>query len=351
MVTLAVELARAIVATSGPDSVVLFSSRERVAGLPPAPRAVLSPHRGELLNKLRWLPAVESLAGLDAMLYPYWPSPPRRRRGAPPAAVFVHDLAYRLRPREVPWQQRLYLGRLVPAALRTAPAVLVPSESTGRDLVRLHPDLHGVEARIRVVPEGPTPLPAPDPLPAGLRAGFVLAVGTVERRKNYPRLLDAYAALRARRSDVPPLVVAGRPGWGDAATLKRLAASPGVVHLGHVPDSLLAALYDAAAVLAFPSLYEGFGLPLLDAMVRGIPAVVGSEGALPELGGGAVLTVDAGSPGEISRALEVILDNADLRVKLGEEGRRRAAGYTWEHAAALVLAAIEEARRVPGWKS
>jgi len=126
MSTVALELTRAMLAAGRSDGWTLFFSRKRLAGFDSA-QAVPSPSRQEVANKLRWLPSVEAGAHLDAILYPYWPSPPWRSRGAPPAAVFVHDLAFRVRPEEVPWQQRLYMGRLLPRALETAAAILVPS--------------------------------------------------------------------------------------------------------------------------------------------------------------------------------------------------------------------------------
>src|SRR6202011_2152183 len=98
MVTHAVALSRALLTLGGPESFTVFSSRERVPGLPQGYEAVLSPHRHEVANKLLWFPSVEAGSGLDAILYPYWPPPPRRRAGASPAAFFVHDLAFRVRP-------------------------------------------------------------------------------------------------------------------------------------------------------------------------------------------------------------------------------------------------------------
>src|SRR5712691_669460 len=188
MLTVAVELSRALVNARSGDDFVLICSRERPESLRDLDcEAVFTPHRHELAVKARWLPAVEPLLECDAILYPYWPSPPFRRPGAPPAAIFVHDLAFRIRPGEVPWQQRLYFRIFLPRALRQAAAVLVPSESTKHDLLRLYP-LAGLEQRLEVIPEGLTPRAAAGPLPDGVEPGFVLAVGTVEPRKNYPRL-------------------------------------------------------------------------------------------------------------------------------------------------------------------
>ena len=119
--------------------------------------------------KTRWLPTVEPELGCDAILYPYWPSPPFRRSGAPPAAIFVHDLAFRKRPQEVPWQQRAYLGTVLGPSLRQAAAVLVPSESTRRDLLDLY-KIPGLESKVEVIAEGLPPDVPAGPLPAPLAA-------------------------------------------------------------------------------------------------------------------------------------------------------------------------------------
>jgi glycosyltransferase involved in cell wall biosynthesis len=353
MLTVAVELSKAVVANRGKDEIVLLCSRERPAGLEGLDcEAVLAPYRHEVLLKTRWLPYVESLLDCDAILYPYWPSPPFRRSNAPPAAIFVHDLAFRLTPAEVPWQQRVYMGLMLPAALRQASAVLVPSESTRRDLLEIY-KVEGLEQKVEVVPEGLPPASPAGPLPDAVEPGFILAVGTIEPRKNHARLLAAYRQLRHShlpfiingRPGVPQLVIAGRPGWAYGDTLQRIASEPGVRYLGHVDEPTLSALYESASVLAFPSLYEGFGLPLLEAMSRGLPAVVGSAGALPELARGAAIPVKADDEDEIALALERLLADESLREKLGSEGKRLAADYTWTHAAERTLAVL---RRIGG---
>ncbi|HET7339603.1 MAG TPA: glycosyltransferase family 1 protein [Candidatus Dormibacteraeota bacterium] len=353
MSTVATELTRALVKVGSRDRFVLLCSRER----PPSLRdldceAFFSPYRHELALKSRWLPAVEPQLGADAILYPYWPSPPFRRAGAPPAVVFVHDLAFRLTPSEVPWQQRLYFRAILPHAVRQAAAVIVPSEITRNDLVRLYP-ADQLDAKVHVIHEGLPPAVEPGPLPEGLEPGFVLAVGTVEPRKNYPRLLAAYRQLRGRalpfiingRPGVPQLVIAGRPGWAYGDTLQRIQAEPGVKYVGHVDEPTLEALYQSASVLVFPSLYEGFGLPLLEAMAHGVPAVVSGAGALPELAGGSAITIDAADPGAIAGALERLLADESLRRQLGAEGRRRSQSYTWETAAERALDVLRRASK------
>jgi len=295
MVTLSLELTAAIIEQLAPDDeIVVFASRDRPAGMEAARATfVLSPYRHELMNKLRWLPVVEAQAGLEAILYPYWPSPPRRRRGAPPAVVFVHDLAFKVRPKEVPWQQRAYLGTLFPRSLPAAAGVLVPTEATRADVLQ---GFRVPAERVHVVPEAPAGLGAVEgPLPEGIEPGrYLLAVGTIEPRKNYPRLVAAYRQLRGRLgAAAPDLVVVGRTGWAYGDALDLLRETPGIRLVGHAADAELLALYRNAIALAFPSLYEGFGLPLVEAMREGTPALVGSRGALPEVAAGAALEVEA----------------------------------------------------------
>lgn len=341
MITVATELAKALIANRGKDKYTILCSRERPPELEGLDcEAVFAPYRHEVPLKTRWIPAIEPQLGCDAILYPYWPSPPLRRAGAPPAAVFVHDLAFRITPSEVPWQQRLYMGATLGRSLKEAAAILVPSEATRRDLLLFYRS-PGIEEKIEVVPEGLPPPAAPGPLPEGVEPGYVLAVGTIEPRKNYLRLLAAYRRLRGGtlpfiingRPGMPQLVIAGRPGWAYGDTLIRIRQEPGVKYLGHVDEATLSALYESASVLAYPSVYEGFGLPLLEAMSRGVPAVIGSAGALPELADGAAIAVDAQNEAAIAEALERLLAQPDLRSKLGEEGKSRAASYTWAGAA------------------
>ncbi len=346
MATVSIQLTNAMLAAAGPERrFTLFCSRERPAAVDGADgaRAVLSPHRHEVLNKLRWLPAVEAGAGLEAMLYPYWPCPPRRRASAPPAAMVVHDLAYRVRPGEVPWQQRVYMGSIMPRALRRAASVLTPSEATRRDLLEQYP-LPGLERRVRVVPEGwSLGGTTPGSLPDGLEPGYLLAVGTIEPRKNYPRLLAAYRLLKGR-GQAPPLVVAGRVGWAYGSALDELRGEPGVMLLTGADDGQLRALFQSAGALAYPSLYEGFGLPLLEAMAEGLPALAGDAGALPELAGDAALLVDPTDVEAIAAGLERVLGDAELRSRLADAGRLRASTYTWERAAAVALEVLDAIR-------
>jgi alpha-1,3-rhamnosyl/mannosyltransferase len=136
-------------------------------------------------------------------------------------------------------------------------------------------------------------------------------------------------------------VIAGRPGWNGA----RPPARAGVKLLGHVSDAELAALYANAALLAFPSLYEGFGLPVVDALARGLPALISDRGALPEVAGTAAVAVDPESVDAIEAGLRRLLTDADLRRRLSAAGRRRAARYSWAAAADAVLGILRKIAR------
>src|SRR5258706_4018848 len=186
MLTVAVELSKALVARTGGDDFTLLCSRER----PPALEAlnceaVLSPYRHEVALKTRWLPTIEPQLESDAILYPFWPSPPFRQHDAPPAAIFVHDLAYRIRPQEVPWQQRVYMRAVLGRALRQAAAVLVPSESTRRDVLEHFKDLD-LGSKVMVISEGLPPAVPAGPLPAGFDAGVLPPGGSGPPRQNAP---------------------------------------------------------------------------------------------------------------------------------------------------------------------
>jgi len=335
MVTLAVELARGMLEAA---DLVLFASGARPPGLEQAKAEfVLSPHRHELWNKLSWLPRVEGRCGLDAMFYPYWPSPPRRSAAAPPCAIFVHDLAFRIQSEAVPWQQRLYLGKLLTPALRAAAVVMTPSHTTRQDLLEHFP-LPGLERRVEVIYPGCslTAVAARGVAPE-LGRGFILAVGSIERRKNYRRLIEAYRRLKSP----PPLVVVGRSGWGSSRLRRELELEPGVKLLGHVDDATLRGLYQSAALLVFPSLYEGFGLPLLEAMAEGLPAVVSDAGSLAEVAGGAALLVDPLDPLSLADGMERVLSDRQLAARMTEAGRARAAEFDWQSASRRAFALLE----------
>jgi len=171
-------------------------------------------------------------------------------------------------------------------------------------------------------------------------APFILAFGVIEPRKNLGMLIDAYRLLRDRRKLPHHLVVAGRRGWLWQATIDQAERSPyrdDIHFAGFVAEEDLPTMYSAASVFAFPSLYEGFGLPPLEAMACGTPVVVSKSSSLPEVVGEAGLQVDPQAPDELAAALELLLLDEPLRADLRRRGLERAATFTWQAAATKLL--------------
>jgi glycosyltransferase involved in cell wall biosynthesis len=262
-----------------------------------------------------------------------------------PAVAIVHDLASfdgQLQPnRRSMIVERATLG----LAVRRAAAVIAVSRATADALCARFPKIAG---KVTVALEGVTPELAQAASAAELatlpRAGFVLAVGTLEPRKNLPRLAAAYAALPADLRAAHPLVIAGRIGWRSKDTLTALEAlGDEAVKLGFVSDGALAELYRRCALLCYPSLGEGFGLPVLEAMAAGAAVVTSNVSSLPEVGGDAVAYVDPSSVASITGVLCELLENPARRRELGELGRERARQFSWDRFAATVLGVLEGA--------
>ena len=267
-------------------------------------------------------------------------------RGVPGRLVTtVHDLVPLRFPGLVPWQHRWAVRGLLAGALRRATRVIAVSEATREEILaryRLPPE------KVAVVHEAASPRFRP-PSAAdraalreryGLRAPYLLFVGLLEPKKNVKAVLAAVARLRAARVwDGTELVVAGAAGWGPdpRRTVQRLALDGVVRFLGPVPDADLPALYGDALAFVFPSLWEGFGLPVLEAMATGAPVVASRRGALPEITGGAALLVEP-DPEPLAAALGTILADSGLRARLREAGLARAATFSWERAATETLA-------------
>jgi glycosyltransferase involved in cell wall biosynthesis len=250
----------------------------------------------------------------------------------------VHDLAFDRLPDAYAPGERMYLQLTTRWAAARSRLLIAVSESTREDLVRSY----GVSPeRIRVVPLGVSP-PSVAPAPAerlselGVDGSFVLQVGRIERRKN-----QATALAAVERLDGLTLVVAGPER--DAALAARLRASPCCRVLGLVDQPLLELLYRRASAVVVPSLYEGFGLPVLEALARGKVVVAAKASSLPEVGGDAVLYFqDPEDHEHLARALEAALGDRDLQTRLEGAARARAAMFTWDATAAGVAAVIKE---------
>lgn len=262
------------------------------------------------------------------------------------AVVTAHDLSFVRMPAVFPRAQGMYLRAAMRHAARRARAVIAVSAFTKAELLavyglpesRVHVVHNGVEAACRPLPPAEV---AAWRAAAGLPERYVLAVGTLQPRKNLRLLLEAWPRLAARLPDAPPLVIAGAPGWGDT-DLGGLAARLGVADRvrfpGFIPQAQLPLLYNAAAALALPSRYEGFGLPVAEAMACGCPAVVATGSSLTEVAGDAALHAPPDDAEAWAAALARLLSDDDLAATLRRRGLARAAAMTWERAAAATAA-------------
>ena len=256
--------------------------------------------------------------------------------------VTIHDLAFEHEPDafRARWL-RLYRAGMR-ATARRAHAILVPSRSAADDLT----------ARAGVAPERVhvTPLAAREPTPEspdelerlaalGVRPPYVLFVGTIERRKNLVRLVRSHRRLVSE--GLPhSLVLNGSPGWGADAVEREIAMDGGsVVRTAGVDAPTLDALYRHADAFAYPSLYEGFGLPVLEAMRHGVPVVASATSSIPEVAGDAALLVDPTDEDALTAALRRALTDEAIRADLRARGPLRAAGFSWEATARATLAA------------
>lgn len=335
------ELLRALGELDRHTDYTLYANR-RPPALPPLPvnfrlRSLPWPR---LWTHLR-LSAEQLVAPPDVLFVPAHVLPlvhPRR------SVVTIHDLGYEHEPAAHPLAQRLYLRYSTRWNARQATAVLANSEATKRNIVRFC----GVPAeKITVVYLGVSPRFAPVTDEARLRAvaaryevrrPYLLFVGTVQPRKNLGRLLAAFE--QARLAGVQ-LVLAGKRGWLSAdieATIARLGAA--VRWAGYVADDDLPALISGARALVLPSLYEGFGLPALEALACGTPVVAAAVASLPEVVGDAGLLVDPLDTAAISAALRRIAGDDALHAELRARGLARAAAWTWQRTAEQTLAVL-----------
>jgi len=254
------------------------------------------------------------------------------------ALTVVHDLAFERHPDAYPATERAYLRLTTRWAVMRCPVLIAVSESTKTDLV----SVYGVRPeRVRVVPLGATP-PALAAAPAsrlaelGLNGNFVLQVGRIETRKN-----QAAALAAVERLDGVTLAVAGPEK--DPELAAKLRASPRARVLGRVDQPTLELLYKRASAVVVPSLYEGFGLPVLEAMARGKVVVAAKASSLPEVGGDAALYFhDTADPEQLAGVLDVALNDEKLRTSLAKAAKARAKKFTWERTAAGVAEVIRE---------
>jgi glycosyltransferase involved in cell wall biosynthesis len=347
-------LVPALAATDPGLSITLFHSRLRGGSSSPEPW--MHPFaREELAEGIRTLyprwsltgrPALPaSLASKDLIHAPSVVAVPPAGR-AQKLVVTVHDVAFLVVPSCFPMRWRAVYRLGLRAAVRRADAIITPSNHTANDLIART----SVEpSRIHVIPlAGGVYELAADPESVMARLDlprpYLLYVGTIEPRKNLVRLVQAYKRVAAQ--GVPhALVLAGPRGWRNEELLGEIAlAGPGrVVLTGALPPSDLDAVYRQAVAFVYPALYEGFGLPVLEALARGIPTICSTTSSLPEVAGESAFGVDPESVESIAGAIERVLHDPALAGRLAEAGRERARQFSWEKTARLTLEVYEHA--------
>ena len=269
-----------------------------------------------------------------------------------PVLLTVHDIAFRLFPDTVEQPRRGYYRLMVPPSLRKAAAVAAVSAATAADIAAAYPF---AAARTEVVPNG-TPAWVDGRVAGGprpRRAPF-LFVGTLEPRKNLERILDAYELFLSASfgldgmDELPDLILAGGRGWQDGPFRRRmepLLASGKLKLAGYCDPDRLWELYQSAQALLFPSLHEGFGLPILEAMAAGLPVLTADRGAMLEVAGEAALTVDPEDTQAIADGMARLFSDPVLGEELAQRGMRRRQLWTWQQAARRT---VEVYRRILG---
>jgi glycosyltransferase involved in cell wall biosynthesis len=296
------------------------------------------------------LPRLAGRAGIDLLHSLANTSPARGRYRR---VVTVHDLIHRIHPEAHFGAAARAMGLLVRLAVARADRVIAPSASSRNDLVRL---LGTPTEKVDVVLQGHGDAPAERGDAAGARARLqlgerpiVLSLSAMRPHKNLPRLLEALATIPAERR---PLLVLPGYATGHGEELRRRAAELGldgdVRFPGWVSAEDLEGLYAAASVFVFPSLYEGFGAPVLEAMARGVPVACSPRGSLAEVAGGAARLFDPERPEEIGAAIEALLADPAEAERLRVAGRAQAARFTWAATARGTLAAYDRALAASG---
>lgn len=268
------------------------------------------------------------------------------------AVVTVHDMVYKAFPETVRGRTRFMLDAGLKKSLRRADIVVTDSEFSRSEIVKYFP---WCEKKLRVVPCGVDTekfRPCDDKqkiadvkASLGIEGEYFLYLGTIEPRKNLERLITAYSAFSKKIGDPPKLVLAGGKGWlydGIFARVKALGLENSVIFTKYVPSGDMNALMCGALAFVFPSLYEGFGMPPLEAMACGVPVLVSGEASLPEVTGDCAVIVDPYDVKSIANGLYRLYRDEDLRRDLGRQGLERAKEFSWERSARMLYNIYKE---------
>ncbi len=259
----------------------------------------------------------------------------------------VHDLSFEIEPKQFSRKRQLWHRVVRPRQqCEQAEKIITPSMATKRDIIKMY----GVASeKIHVISPG---LPASFSVPTfdsefvrrkyHLPSNFILTLGTIEPRKNLDTLLSAFQLFKMRTGSRIHLVVAGPRGWKNRQTLKTLRTLADVHEIGYVDSVDKPALYRLAKLFVYPSLYEGFGLPVLEAMGSGVPVVTSAVSALPEVGGGAVYYVNPDNVEDVYLALKRLLSNPSLLQRLHVDGLVQSKRFSWQKSAHDFMALFAE---------
>ncbi|HEX8142225.1 MAG TPA: glycosyltransferase family 1 protein [Pyrinomonadaceae bacterium] len=273
-----------------------------------------------------------------------------------PVVATIHDLSFEHLPETFKRRSRTQLRLTVRRTARMARTVIVPSEFSRRDLIETY-GLSPESVKRTPLAAAPHFAPVKDEDERRrvkelyrIRGDYLLAVGAIQPRKNLVRLIEAYADLRRRRpqAKLPQLVLVGKRGWlyGETLSAARRHERDGDIHFaGYVRESDLPALYTDALAFIYPSYFEGFGLPLLEAMACGAPVIAGNKTSLPEVVGEAGLLFDPFDGDALSAAIGRLIDDARLRAELRELGLARSRLFSWRETARQTLGVYEQAAR------
>ncbi len=317
-------------------------AHERSSISPPrtaARLALLAAVNYSRLPIMNWLPLRADVFHASHQLW----SPPTRVR----LTATVYDMTCWVVPETHPRWNVTGARRFADSVIRRAHGLIANSESARTDAARI---LGLAEEKLEVIYPGVTApffsVAAEEARTAAekyaLARPYVLHVGTIEPRKNIDTLLDAWAALPGFLREEFELVLAGPAGWAHERTLARLrSGSVAARYLGYVPETDMPGLTAGAAASVYPSLYEGFGLPVAQAMAAGVAVVTSNLSSLPEIAGNAGILIDPRSVAELRSAIQRLLESPRLRAELGAKGRERAAQFTWEAYARKSLAFFE----------
>ena len=261
------------------------------------------------------------------------------------AAVLIHDLSFRAHPEYFPLSIVIYMRLLVSHAVRQAKVVIALSEFTRSEIRRYFPAAArktvvvypGIDRALSAEGDRAADLSALQPY--GITPPYILAVGNIHPRKNLARLLEAYELLQRARPGLPPMVWVGMERWGSSQ-LQRQARASGVQLTGRVAPQHLPAVYRCASLLVYPSLYEGFGLPPIEAMACGLPVVASNTTGLPEAVGEAGLLVDPSDASALSEAIACALFDESLRSQLRARGLAHIRQFNWATSASLILGTL-----------